>query len=306
MEGVILDAMEAFRAKRIDVSGGPDIISNGFSATKLEMEGIEYMSASRLKELAESPRHYEWKYILGNRADDTPAKILGKLTHWALLSPFEFLNRYIIKPEFEGKGMKERKQEWEKALPANAIVLTKDQAEKISQMITALNSHPRASKLLNNGTPEVHTFYQDHELKDENGVPFLWYGVLDLLRSGNWVVEVKTTRSARKRDFIRDYFKLGYHLQAWKYRRQVHGITGTMPNMACVAVENAAPYTVQIFELRPALFEQANYEVTLALESFRECRKSGYWHGYSQEEVPIGNRPDWMKSRFESEDEDEP
>jgi len=299
-----VDAISAFKANRIVGPDGRAIITNGFSTDPIDMDGIDYMSAQRIGKLVDSPRHYEWRYILGNRDAETPAKKKGKLTHWALLQPKEFLSRYIIPRKFTGKGARAAKKAWLESIPSNAILVTPDDAHDISNMIKALNADPLASKLLSKGTPEVRTFYADHEFKDDDGRPFLWFGIMDFLRSGNWIVEVKTTKCAKRKEFTRDLYQMGYHIQLWKYRRAVQGITGIAPKVAIVAVENVEPYCVQVFEPLPAMLEQANYEVTLALESYKECRASGTWHGYSKETVSIGHPPDWLKSRFEDGNED--
>lgn len=296
----MVNVVDEFKSERLIL---PDsniaTMSNGFCLDLPDMTGIKYFSAQRIGKLLESPRHYEWRYILGNKDGDTAAKTLGKLTHWALLQPKEFLKRYIIQPKFEGEGMKKRKADWIASIPSNAILLTEDQASKINHMIEALASHPEASKLLSKGTPEVFTFFADSEFKDENGRPILWFGIMDFARSGGWIIEVKTTASAKKKDFIRDIYQNNYHIQLWKYRRMFHGITGIMPEAAIIAVENTPPYCVEIFEPKPAFFEQANYHTTLALESYRDCMQSGYWHSYQKDPVAVGHPPDWIKSRFE-------
>lgn len=302
METRTVDAVDEFRASRILGPDGNPFITNGFSRERIDTSGVKYMSAQRISRLVESPAHYAWKYIKGNSEPDTPAKRLGRLTHWALLQPKEFLSRYVIQPTFSGTGMKAAKAEWESNLNKNAIVMTTDQAEKINHMIQALRSDQHASKLLSKGTPELHTFYADHEFKDELNRPFLWYGIMDFFRSGNWIVEVKTTRSARLKDIIRDSYDNGYHLQTWKYRRMVHGITGQMPMVVIIAVENVPPYSVQMFEPKPLWWEQANYETTLALESFKECSLSGHWHAYSKSPQPLNGPLPWQKSRFESDE----
>lgn len=296
-----VDAVEAFKASRILGPDGLPYISNGFSREKLDLEGINYFSAPRAKKLVESPKHYEWKYILGNREPETPAKLKGRLLHWALLQPKEFLSRYIVEPKFKGKGMKAAKADWKKALPKNAIVVGKKDAEDIYQMIQSLHSHPRASKLLSNGTPEVHAFYTDHEFKDEQDRPLLWYGIMDFYRSGNWIAEVKTTKSAKRWEFSRDCYKFGHHIQTWKYKRMVQGITGKPPESAIIALEHTAPYNVEIYHPTTRWMEHANYEVTLAIRSRNECMQSGIWHGYSKDPQPL-DVPAFSKSRFDDDE----
>lgn len=313
MDTVEVDVVNNFPAERMmnplvhkdgsETPGAIPTIKNGFAREIPDLNGVKYFSSQRISKLLESPRHYEWRYILGNKDADTPAKMLGKLTHWALLQPKEFLSRYLIQPKFSGAGMKKAKSDWLKSIPKNSILITEDQASTINHMIEALHAHPQASKLLSKGTPEVYTFFADHEFKDENGQPILWFGIIDFVRSGGWIIELKTTRSAKRKDFVRDLYQNGYHIQTWKYRRMFHGITGKMPEVAIIAVENTDPFCVEIFEPKPAMFDQANYHVTMALESFRECSATGYWHSYTKDPIAVGHPPEWLKSRFEQDEE---
>ncbi len=295
-----VDAIQAFKAERILGPDGKPYISNGFSPEIPDMEGVEYFSASRLKEMRESPKHFEWKYIKGNRSPETPGKKFGKLLHWSLLQPRLFLSRYVIKPKFEGTGSRALAKEWDEK-HQNNIVVKEDEAEEIDLMIRELTSNPRASKLLSNGTPEVATFYRDHELKDEKGLPINWFGIIDFYRSGNWIVEVKTTKKATWKSFKKDAYDYGYHLQSWKYRRMVEGITGKKPDYAIIAIESGPPYCVQIFEPDQGWWDHANYEAILALNDYRQCKNENYWPAYSRESVRIGGPSPWMKSRFEEE-----
>jgi hypothetical protein len=228
---------------------------------------------------------------------------------WALLSPKEFMRRYVIAQTFKGKGAKAAKAEWKKSLPADAIVLTASDAEDIANQIDALYSHARAVKLLSNGTPQVHTYYHDHEFKviktmpDGTQVlePVFWYGVMDFYRSGNFIIDVKTTADARWWKFNMDAYKFDYHIQMYLYRRCVQGITGQKPECAIIALEKGGPYNVEIFEIPDRWFEHANYEVTLAIQSYNECRETGLWHGYSKDPIRLPF-PNYAKSRFDDEE----
>ena len=300
MSNVLVDAVKEFAADRTDTDTGP-FISSGFSRVMLDETGIEYLSKPRICEMKKSPRHYWWRYIKGNEPDDTEAKRYGRLVDWALLAPNEFLRRYVVKPKFKGKGAKKSMAEWAKSLSKDAIVLTEADAQDVANQIDALYSHPRASKLLSNGTPQVHTYYHDHEFKDHNGNPIFWYGIMDFFRSGNFIVEVKTAADARWWNFNRDAYKYDYHIQLYLYRRWVMGITGQMPDMAMVVLEKGGPYNVQIYEIPERWFEHANYEVTLAIQSYNECRATNTWPGYSKDPIKLPF-PNYAKSRFDDEE----
>lgn len=303
MNAVLVDAVKEFAADRVLRDDGTPYITSGFSRVMLDESGIEYLSKPRICEIKKSQRHYWWRYILGHEPDDTPAKRYGRLVDWALLSPKEFMRRYVIKKKFEGKGARTAEKEWKKSLSPDAIILTESDAQDIANQIDALYSHPRAAKLLANGTPQVHAYYHDHEFKDHLGTPIFWYGVMDFFRSGNVIVEVKTAASAQWWNFNRDAYKFDYHIQMYLYRRWVKGITGTSPHHFCIVLEKGGPYNVEIFEYPERWFEHANYEVTLAIQSLNESRATNQWPGYSKDPVRLPF-PNYVKSRFDDAEEE--
>ena len=311
MNAVLVDAVKKFAADRVDSANGP-LITSGFSRVMLDETGIEYLSKPRICEIKKSPRHYDWRYNKGNEPDDTPAKKYGRLVDWAILAPQEFLRRYVIAKTFKGKGAKAAKADWLKSVAKDAIILSETDAQDISNQIDALYSHERAAKLLSNGTPQVHTYYHDHEFQvatlhpdgSQSLEPAFWYGVMDFYRSGNFIIDVKTTACAEWWNFNRDCYKYNYHIQMYLYRRWVQGITGSKPDMAIIALEKGGPYNVEIFEIPERWMEHANYEVTLAIQSYNECKSTGQWHGYSK--VPIRLPfPNYTKSRFDDEEGDQ-
>jgi len=72
---------------------------NGFCPGPID--GIEYMSASRIKTLRPpkgSPGLYKYRYIDGNKPPETAAKDFGRIMHHALLESADFRNRYLLVP----------------------------------------------------------------------------------------------------------------------------------------------------------------------------------------------------------------
>lgn len=281
----IIDAIQAFPA--VLSADGTDI-SDGFTLEDLDLSKLNYHSPSRAKKLFESGKHFEWSYIKGFADPETPAKQLGSLLHWALLRPEQFKKRYVIQPEFSGKGMKAAKAEWQKTLRKDALVLNVSQAQLITDMINSLYSHPEASKLLSNGTSEVNTFYKDPEFKDHLGNPIQWFTILDFIRSGNVLVEVKTTRCAEKMEFERDAWKFGYHMQTFIGRRCLEGVVSQRPMVMVIAIENKPPHCVSVFAPDGLWMDQGFADVRDGIYRMNEGYKTGIWHGYYEKPQPIG------------------
>jgi hypothetical protein len=110
----------------------------------------------------------------------------------------------------------------------------------------------------------------------------------DILNQGQGIcVDLKTTADIH--DFGRSMFKYRYDIQAAWYNR----IFGTT-RFIFVAVETAQPHAVRFFELDAEVIANANMDIDIAMQTYRECIDTGKWPSYSDEIVQIG-LPAWMK-----------
>jgi len=73
---------------------------NGFSREPIP-EINNYMSYSRIKTMAKSMADYEWRYIKGNKPEDTPEKEFGRLVHNMILESDKFAKHHSIRPSRE-------------------------------------------------------------------------------------------------------------------------------------------------------------------------------------------------------------
>ena len=278
----LVDAIQRFKAEIIENENGVTV-SNGFTTEKWDLDVVNYLSPSRMKLLgAQTGKHFEWKYVKGRKDKDTPAKILGRQLHSALLEPEDFKKRYIIEPKFSGTGMKKRKEEWHETLRPDAIILTEGNAELVVHMIEAIQANQYSKKLLSNGTPEVRAFAKDPLYKDHNGDPILWFCILDFYRSGNVIVELKSTKNGKRRKFESDCLEYGYHIQTWIGRRVVELITGQVPKVMVIDVENKAPHCVATNECPHRWFEVAQDYIHRGIKVYNDGMKTGQWHGWQR------------------------
>jgi hypothetical protein len=270
---------------------------------------MSYYSPAKIKCMAQSPRHYEWTYVLNKPKETTAALEFGTLIHKALLNSAEFLQSYRIQPVFSGEGMKARKQAWYDNLPPNSVVLKQEDATKIIDMIESIRKHRYASRLLNRGEQEI-CMYAD--------IPYLggrWMAIADLIiqeevtdrRTGetrieDWLIELKSTKSAKPKLFDRDILQFGYHIQCYIQKMIYKEITGRDPKVLCLAIEKSAPHNIALGPMSNTASDLAADTIRKAVIKIEECTASGIWPSYNDDNITIMNVPNW--ALWEDEEEE--
>ena len=90
----------------------------------------------------------------------------------------------------------------------------------------------------------------------------------------NVLVDFKTTRCADSSAFMKEaIFKYGYHFQAAHYCDVFEA-----KQFFIIAVRNFEPYETMVYEVPPALIEEAREINHDTLRQIRDCRELGTWH----------------------------
>jgi hypothetical protein len=308
------------------------------------IEGIDYLSYSRLKALRDSPRHYWWRYVLKIKDEETPAKRRGTLIHKCVLETEDFLKHMRVAPSKEdyvettkpeliemaknlgikvagtmkkdlildmvvekNPDLKRRLydyalKQFDETKSELSIDLSPEEAELARHVIRSVQAHPRAMSLLQDGTPELTAYYQDPEF----GVT--WIVRLDYLKitkNRAWVVEVKSARSARQKEFAREVYDRAYYLQSWLYRRVVQAITNLPTRVIQVVVENAEPYCTETYAPHETQFETANWQVPRLIDAWKHGKETGQWLAYSDGQINELGLPNWATWDIEEQVERE-
>jgi len=278
----------------------------GWHKAKIEnLSDFTYLSNSRVKCLMTSQWAFHRRYILGHKSEDTPARILGRIVHKALLEPDDFLKRYAVEPKFSGTGMKARKAKWNEELPIDAIILTEKEADKVLFMIDSIRNHSEASEILKGCNFETHGYYFYERLKQ------WFYGIIDFMKS-SIVGDLKSCASAHPENFGKDIFNYDYYIQAAIYLDIYNGLQGTkLDHFPIVAVENCEPFTTMVYRMPDHLLEVGRNLRDAKVKQYQAQMKKHFkdpdsvvWPGYNGLTTisePI--IPGWALSRLESLEE---
>lgn len=248
------------------------------------------MSASKCREILRSPLHFKTRYIDPFEENETPALRFGKLAHAALLEPRRFLENFRVEPDVNRRtnAGKEALAAWHASLPQGAIALDGEEAKAIVGMCDALMAHPVASGLLKNGVAE-HSLYWQNEA---TGMACKIRP--DYLTEDGWLINVKTSLDASRKEFTRDIGTYDYHLGAAMQTMGFRAKFGHDPKgYVFVVCEKKPPYAVAVYVADDSVIEIGTDGVMRALQRAKACFSENRWPGY-QEEAENISVPYWM------------
>lgn len=243
--------------------------------------------------LAQSPAHA--RYQIDNPTEPTPAMKLGTATHKLILEGSEAFNDcYAVAPACDrrtkaGKDLYEAFQ----TEHAGKEIISNDDLIAAAGMAGAVHAHPLARELFKGGVAEVSAF------GNINGAEIK--GRFDYFHETDGViVDLKTTLDASPTEAQRYAVKYGLHIQQFVYSEIYRSITGRAPaDFVFVLVEKSKPHGVAVVRLTKEAVEAACGPVESALETWKQCEKSGMWPCYSNSVVTV-DLPAWQYKRMEA------
>lgn len=232
------------------------------------------ISSSGIVQLRRSPAHYQ--EYLKQTDEETPAKLLGKQIHAAILEPDKFKD-YIVMPEKFDRRTKLGRDEYNSFMAENheKTIVSFDNYQVIEGILSSCYKHPTVSKLLNGGKNEVSCFWQDHLTGVTCKARF------DKLLDNDMIIDVKSCEDASIHGFKKSINKYLYHIQSSFYLEGLSVIRGKLLNdFIHIAVEKEPPYGIGIYTLDDVSLAAGSDEIRKHLEIYSECKKNNIWPCY--------------------------
>jgi exodeoxyribonuclease VIII len=227
------------------------------------MRESEYRAApgvnwSALKHIGVSPLYYRH---MASQSFDSPAMLVGRAVHCAVLEPEAFESRYVTQPDFGDLRTKAGKAMRDAFNPGGREVLTVAQRETVSDMATAVSQHDTANRLVRGLTHrELPVFWTDA------ATGLRCKGRLDGVGPG-YILSLKTAREDTPEAFGRAYFQRLYHGQAAFY---ADGHGQALPEVTIV-VQNHAPYDVWVLDTPDEAIDEGRRVYGDLLERLAAC-----------------------------------
>lgn len=244
---------------------------------------VGMVSKGALDKVHQSPAHYD--YWVHEKDVQTPAKLMGGALHCALLESEEvFASRYALMPSWnehrDARGAlstkigKEKKAAWVGANEGK-LHLEGDDVETIGAMIASVRKHPLASKMIQNGVPEVTVRWRDRDTGLECRARADYY-----VKARRMIVDVKTTQDASRDAFRRDIVKYRYQLQDAIYRAAFGAVGEPVEHFVYVVIEKAPPYAVAIYSLDAMSIQRGYTSYRADIERLAECIRNDDFPAY--------------------------
>lgn len=254
-------------------------------------------SNSRLGALRKSPAHLR-EYILDPGDSDT--LIQGRALHCAVLEPDDFQGRYA---RFDGERRSNAgKAKYDELVKrhGSGFVLKAEDYDNVLRARQSVFQSPGARALLK-GRHELSIVWTDEET-----------GLLCKARhdchspalSGGAIVDLKKTRSAAKRSFMRSVESYSYHIQAAHYcaGATAHGLP--FLHFVNVAVETESPWNCQPYRMMEAAIDGGDQLRRSLLKRYAELMAlpmSEWPIGYSDLAVDDVTLPDYVWSQIDED-----
>jgi exodeoxyribonuclease VIII len=248
------------------------------------------ISRSGIEAFKKSPLHYWHEYLNPDKEPEDKPEIItkqnalefGNALHSYILEPQEFDKRYMVFEKGDGRT-KEGKaaNELAKSLQNGRQLLCTKAFKQILDMERSLNNHPTAKNLISGGVYEKSLFWID----SDTGIlckarPDIWLS--------NMIGDLKTTRSAAYKDFQRDIYGYGYHIQAGMISEALWALQGVnMMNFIYVPLEKEAPYASAVYKLDENAVNKGREEFKKILFEIKECMLSDTWPSYSDATIDL-------------------
>lgn len=235
------------------------------------------ISSTGIVKLRKSPAHYQ--VYINEPHVETPARLLGKLIHSAILEPESF-KKFAFIPEKFDRRTKEGKESYNEFMAENHsnTIVSKEHYETILGILEACYKHPLASKLLKGGKNEISGFWRDPitDVKCKMRI--------DKLLDNDVIIDLKSCEDASLSGFRASINKYLYHIQSSFYLEGLGNIKQKLfSNFVHFAVEKSAPYGIGIYTLDDVSLAAGSDEIRKHLEIYDTCMKNNIWSCYPEE-----------------------
>ena len=278
-------------------------IYEGLDAVKYHaLDPRIYCSNSMLSKLAQSGK--KLLHALTEEFDPTSSAIRkGAALHCRVLEPHDWIEWTVFPESFKLSTIK-GKEQWKNACKRSGEAhlrrnhLRHSEHLEVNAMLEAIEQNTDAMQLVTAGSARM----------NEVTIIFRWLdmlfkGRLDRLfenEYGRVGLDIKTIRDASP-DFVsKEIINRGYHRQFALYAMGCQILGKPLDGFAIIAVENAAPYHCEVYEIDKTFLRLGLDELKVLAPQYKYCIENEYFPGYTTG-VQVIKPPAWAFHRDPNE-----
>ena len=256
------------------------------SESNAEYHANPAISHSKLECYRRRPALYYKKYVAKTlpQPEESGAFRLGSAVHCAVLEEKEFASRYVLRPDCD-RRTKEGKIQFAEfaAQHAGKTLLDSDEMAQVVAMREAVAAHPIASRLLNDGHPEMTWRKEQGNALGALQCRTDWFSSFGCELTGGepYALDLKTVESLDSdafRNFERAAFSYGYHRQAGFYLPLINEIyQRPVSRIFYVAVEKVEPFGVAVYRLADDAIARGQDENIADLVRLKKSLEDNHW-----------------------------
>lgn len=234
----------------------------------------DYLTTHALDEFRRCPLLYRKRELGLFSERDSVAYLMGRAAHTLILEGRERYDREYavggpVNPKTGQPFGSQTKAFAEWAERQGRPVLSDNHAALVEQMATAVKDHLFACELFADGVAEgvVRCQYLDHDCQARID----WVNPIE----GRGIVDLKTADELDS--FEAAIRAFDYVYQVAFYRALTAQASGYVLPVHIVAVEKREPFRCGVWQIAPAVLDQAQDENEEAMQDLRRCRETGNW-----------------------------
>jgi hypothetical protein len=273
---------------------------------------IVAVNQSVLKHIGKSPLHM--KYRASGNAKPTTSMRLGTTAHTAILEPDRLESDFAIykagitvtlpdgKTGVSNTDVMNGKvwdtfREYHTALGHH--IIKQPELDSALRVRKAVFSNRDARRYLDMGQAERILVWRDERtgLLCKARLDWISQSVRDVL------VELKTAADVSPRAFASNFAKLQYDVQTAWYIMGHEAITGRTLYPKAIAVENAEPHDVVVYDLAEVV-DRGKELAREYLDLYAKCRNAGEWPGQGADGEKVLTLPFWRRGLDDDDETD--
>ncbi len=268
---------------------------------------FDFVSQSMLKVFLRSPEEYYRRFILTSddpqfiaEREPTDAMNIGSIAHTLFLESGSVDDEFLVVDLLDRRGSAWKQAKLD-ALESGRIPILKSTISIAESIVNSARSNQHVRSFFDSLPDceilvEQEIFWQGEFLPKKAKLDKI---IVDKIARKVLIVELKTTINPARDEFVRQYWNMGYHIQAAWYSEAIASILGSKKKFTfehvVVAVRNTEPYDAAFYHVSEDFVELGRKKIQVTEPRLAQCYSTANWTINSVQGTEILTPDIWME-----------